>query len=80
MTSAELAKELRIKESYLRKHWCSIVESYAAKGLTLVRIGRGVSATFGIKSYDDEKIRWESKEDQKLRTRMIYLFLLFFKY
>lgn len=46
MTSAELAKELRIKESYLRKHWCSIVESYAEKGLTLVRIGRGVSAKY----------------------------------
>lgn len=62
MTSAELAKELRIKESYLKSHWCSIVDSYAAKGLTLVRLGRGSSATFGIKGYDDEKIRWETKQ------------------
>jgi hypothetical protein len=63
MTSAELAKELRIKETYLKAHWCSIVESYAAKGLILVRIGRGISATFGIKSYDDERIRWKTRED-----------------
>lgn len=62
MTAAQLADELRIKETYLKSHWKKIVERYGRAGITLVKLGRGESASFGIKSFDDEKIRWEVKE------------------
>lgn len=61
MSSLELATELGIKESYLRSHWPLIVRRYAGYGITLVKMGRGQHANYGIKSYGDEKIRWEAK-------------------
>lgn len=61
MTSFELADELQLKESYLRSHWRLIVDRYAGYGITLVKIGRGNKANFGIKSYGDSEIRWEVK-------------------
>lgn len=62
MTAAQLADELRIKETYLKSHWKKIVERYGKTGITLVKLGRGDKAEFGIKNFDDEKIRWEVKE------------------
>ena len=62
MTSAELAEELRIKETYLRSHWKRIVESNNRAGITLVKVGRGANAAYGIKSYDDNNIRWRKRD------------------
>ena len=62
MTSAELAKELRIKESYMKSQWTTIVKRYAGYGITLVRIGRGAAAVFGIKGYGDDEIRFSARE------------------
>lgn len=61
MTSAELAEELRIKETYLRSHWKRIVESNERIGIILVKMGRGANAAYGIKSYGDDNIRWEKR-------------------
>lgn len=61
MTSQQLADELMIKETYLKKRWTYIVESNAKRGVTLVREGRGATANYGIKSYGDEEIRFEPK-------------------
>lgn len=63
MTSAQLADELMIKETYLKKRWTYIVESNAKRGVYLVKIGRGESANYGIKSYGDEDIRFSPKEE-----------------
>ena len=57
MTSAELAEELRIKETHLRSHWQRIIESNKRAGITLVKMGRGDNAAYGIKSYGDDNIR-----------------------
>jgi hypothetical protein len=62
MTSAELAEELRIKETYLRSHWKRIVESNNRAGITLVKVGRGANAAYGIKSYGDNNIRWRKRD------------------
>ena len=62
MTSAELAAELRIKETYLRSHWQRIVESNERAGITLVKMGRGENAAYGIKGYGDDNIRWEKRD------------------
>lgn len=64
MTSAELAEELRIKETYLRSHWKRIVESNNRAGITLVKVGRGANAAYGIKSYGDNNIRWRKRDDE----------------
>lgn len=61
MTAAELADELKIKETYLHSHWRRIIENHQRIGITLVKVGRGVNASYGIKSYDDENIRWEKR-------------------
>jgi hypothetical protein len=52
-----------IKETYLKKRWTYIVESNAKRGVYLVKIGRGESANYGIKSYGDEDIRFSPKEE-----------------
>lgn len=57
----ELAEELKIKDTYLKSHWKSIVERYSKIGITLVKLGRGAAADFGIQSYGDKEIRWEKK-------------------
>ena len=62
MTSAQLADELRIKETYLRSHWQRIVESNERAGITLVKMGRGENAAYGIKGYGDDNIRWEKRD------------------
>lgn len=62
MSSEELARELGIKESYLRSHWRSIVDSNSRIGITLVKLGRGAAANYGIKSYGDKEIRFTIKE------------------
>lgn len=62
MTSLELANELGIKESYLRSHWRNIVASNERIGITLVKMGRGSEANYGIKSYGDKEIRFTQKE------------------
>jgi hypothetical protein len=62
MTAAQLANELGIKESYLKSQWTTIVERYAKRDIKLVRKGWGKTASFGIKDWEDEKIRWEAKE------------------
>lgn len=58
MTSKELAKELGIKETYLINQWKKNVERYGKIGITLVKIGRGENAKYGIKSYGDYEIRY----------------------
>lgn len=63
MTSQEISAELGIKETYLKKRWTYIVESNAKRGVYLVKIGRGESANYGIKSYGDEDIRFSPKEE-----------------
>ena len=62
MTAAQLADELRIKETYLKSHWKKIVERYGKMGIILVKLGRGEKAEFGVKNYGDNEIRWEVKE------------------
>lgn len=61
MTAAQLADELRIKESYLKSQWTTIVKRYEKYGVILVRKGRGDKANFGIKAWEDENIRYEAK-------------------
>lgn len=61
MNSLELATELKIKESYLRNHWQLIVQRYQGYGITLVKVGRGDKAEYGIKQPWDKEIRWEVK-------------------
>lgn len=63
MTAAQLAKELGIKESYLKSQWCTIVPRYEKYGIKLVRKGRGDAANYGIKAWEDENIRYEAKEE-----------------
>lgn len=63
MKLIELANELKLKESYLRSHWRLIVDRYEKYGITLVKIGRGEAADYGIKSYGDNEIRWTAKEN-----------------
>ena len=62
MKLEELADELKIKDTYLRNQWARIVKKYGEIGITLVKIGRGDKSEYGIKSYDDEVIRWEYKK------------------
>lgn len=61
MTAAQLASELRIKESYLKSHWNRIKESNSHAGITLVKVGRGDSANYGIRFPGDADIRWEAR-------------------
>ena len=62
MTLSELAAELELKETYLRSHWALVVRRYESYGLTLAKRGRGKTADFGIKGYNDKEVRWEHKE------------------
>lgn len=58
MTSFELADFLKIKESYLRSQWLYIVNSRRKEGITLVKVGRGAAAQYGVKLPGDVEIRW----------------------
>ena len=62
MTLSELAAELGLKETYLRSHWALVVKRYDGYGLTLAKRGRGKTADFGVKDYNDNEVRWEHKE------------------
>ena len=62
MTLSELAAELELKETYLRSHWALVVRRYESYGLTLMKRGRGKTADFGVKGYNDKEVRWEHKE------------------
>ena len=64
MTSFELAEEMGVKESYLKKHWNEIVRSYARRDVILVKAGRGSDARYGIKWPSDKDVRFEPKEDE----------------
>ena len=65
MTLSELAAELELKETYLRSHWALVVRRYESYGLTLAKRGRGKTADFGIKGYNDKEVRWEHKEGSR---------------
>ena len=54
--------ELELKETYLRSHWALVVRRYESYGLTLMKRGRGRTADFGVKGYNDKEVRWEHKE------------------
>ena len=62
MTLSELAAELDLKETYLRSHWALLVKRYGSYGITLAKRGRGKTADFGIKGYNDKEVRWEHIE------------------
>ena len=61
MTIEELAEELQLSPLYLYKHWRRITKSYGNIGITRVKKGRGNSAQYGIKDYEDKEIRWVKK-------------------
>ena len=62
MTLSELAAELELKETYLRSHWALVVRRYESYGVELRKRGRGKTADFGVKGYNDKEVRWEHKE------------------
>jgi hypothetical protein len=62
MTLSELAAELNLKESYLKSHWALIVRRYESYGIALKKRGRGKTADFGVKGYNDKEVRWEHIE------------------
>lgn len=62
MKIEELANELELKDTYLKSHWALIVRRYEGYGIELAKRGRGKTADYGIKSYEDKEIRWTAKE------------------
>ncbi len=62
MTRAEIAQELGVSESYVRGHWQEIVRLNARINITLVKLGIGEKARYGIKSYGDNELRWTLKD------------------
>ena len=62
MTLSELAAELDLKETYLRSHWALLVKRYGSYGIELVKLGRGKLSNYGIKSYNDEEVRFIPKK------------------
>lgn len=58
MTLKQIADELQLKETYLKAHWKRIQENYNKRGIWIVKKGRGDTAIYGIRSYEDEKLRW----------------------
>lgn len=62
MTLSDLAAELNLKESYLRSHWALVVRRYESYGIALRKRGRGKTADFGVKGYNDTEVRWEHIE------------------
>lgn len=54
MTSEELADYLGMEEKHLRKHWIQVINSYNKRGIELYKLGRGISARYGV------KVPWES--------------------
>lgn len=61
MTIQELANELELKDTYLKSHWALIVKRYEGYGIVLAKRGRGKTADYGIKNYEDKEIRWTAK-------------------
>lgn len=58
MTLEQLAEELKLKPSYLQKHWKQVSLRQREKGTRLAKIGRGQQANYGIKFEWDEKMRF----------------------
>lgn len=54
MTREELADYLGMEENYLLKHWTQVTNNYNKRGIDLYKLGRGISARYGI------KVPWES--------------------
>lgn len=63
MKIEELANELELKDTYLKSHWALIVRRYEGYGIELAKRGRGKTADYGIKGYEDKEIRWTAKEN-----------------
>lgn len=62
MQLSEIAAELNLSENYLRSQWALLVRRYASYGIELRKRGRGKTADFGVKGYNDKEVRWEHIE------------------
>ena len=62
MQLSELAAELGLSENYLRNQWALLVKRYESYGIKLVKLGRGKLSNYGIKSYNDEEVRFIPKK------------------
>lgn len=61
MNRSDMAKELGISENYLYSHWNKVVDSRQKMGIVLVKQKNNGITNYGIKNYNDTKIRWTKK-------------------
>lgn len=59
MTRDELGMVLGLKPSYIKYHWPRIKQTYAGRGIKLIKLGRGEDSQYGMKLPDDEDWRWD---------------------
>lgn len=60
MTLEELGIEFVYKPSYLKKHWTRVKKYMESKGIELIKVGRGDTAQYGIKLWNEDEVRWET--------------------
>lgn len=62
MTREELANYLGMEENYLRGHWTQVINNYNKRGIELYKLGRGISARYGIKVPWESKVIWNAAD------------------